>query len=398
MLLFKYELKKIFMKKTIIFVVLAFAIINFLQINSIYTEKSILANAGNPAWKTIYMELYPKFSGNMTNAKIDELLSLFRPLEKITSDHTASTATDNPNTFTGNVYGDYYLLRDLFVKPMEYMYTYHNTAGEIVRKAGENIDFYNSLGNRYECRKNENIKILFDNRSINEFAYTEAYMYYTSYDFSILLILLICIFGISNVFVREKESQMDTLLLTNISGGKKTISAKIRAVSIFVITISLCFSLFDFIGFMVSFGTAEGYSLPIFALKNFITSPLSVSLWQYVLLSAGIRALGIWALAMIFLLVSMIGKNALASFIINIALSFAAITIWSGFTYSENVFVKVINPFSLVYNNSLFSKTEFLNCFGIPILSFISAIVFGISFGILSITLIYKFSKRNAFC
>lgn len=66
----------------------------------------------------LYWQQYETFSGKITVDKINDLMDIYRPLELQTAELTASTATDNPNTFTGNVYSDYYFFWDCFVKPL----------------------------------------------------------------------------------------------------------------------------------------------------------------------------------------------------------------------------------------------------------------------------------------
>lgn len=97
---------------------------------------------------------------------------------------------------------------------------------------------------------------------------------------------------------------MDMLLLINSNGGKKTTLAKIVAVTLFVISVVIWFSALDYIGFALSFGTTEGYHLPLYAISNFSTAAVNCNLWPYVILSAVIRTIGVWTMSMVFLYLS----------------------------------------------------------------------------------------------
>ena len=60
---------------------------------------------------------------------------------------------------------------------------------------------------------------------------------------------------------------MNMLLLANSNGGKKTTLAKIVAVTLFVISVAIWFSVLDYIGFALSFGTTDGHNLPLSAIS-----------------------------------------------------------------------------------------------------------------------------------
>ncbi|MBJ6362490.1 hypothetical protein ACFOQM_14590 [Paenibacillus sp. GCM10012307] len=143
---------------------------------------------------------------------------------------------------------------------MRYAYDYKGYAHQVVAAAQRNVVFYESVGNDGEARKNKAIAERFQGRSISTFTYTEMYKYYVQYDFSALLVLFICIFGLMSVFVLEKETEMDTLLLTTTSGGFRTIGAKLIASFLFVSGISWWFWFADFIAFSVLFGSWDSAS------------------------------------------------------------------------------------------------------------------------------------------
>ena len=57
---------------------------------------------------------------------------------------TASTATDDPNTMTGNLYSDRNLLDKYFVQPMQYSYEYSGRSEQVANRARQNAA---SMGN-----------------------------------------------------------------------------------------------------------------------------------------------------------------------------------------------------------------------------------------------------------
>jgi hypothetical protein len=393
--LIKYEMKKHFFKRSILIVLLVFSIINIVKINNVYQENSFISKSSSTIWNEVYWRLYDRFGGTMTLEKIEQLLSIYRPLEKQTADLTASRAMDNPNTYTGNVYSDYYLLTGYYIEPMEYAYMYHSTANDIVQTAKENMTFYNEISNNYKYRENKIIASLFADRCINEFSYTEMYQYYLEYDFSSLLVLLICLYGLVSVFVSEKESDMDIIIITTVSGGRKTVISKIIASIIFVFFICLWFWLLDFSAFSFFFQSFEAASSPVYALKNFENSSVNFTLSQYSFLSALVKTAGIMIIGLSFLLVSSTSRNALFPFILNLVITGVAIFYQEIMSGSERILAKIANPFILVTNSELFKKIEFINFFGIPVISYAAAILFATIVGIILVLLILFTTRKN---
>ena len=396
--LIKYEFYKLFCKRSILVVLILFSVINLFKINSEFHSYSYLADGTDSrSWNSVYWKLYENYRGKITAEKINHLLSIYQPLAEAAADMTASTAKDNPDMMTGNIYSDMNILEKYYVKPMEYFYHYRTYVLKVAERAKENVSIYKERGQTYEMRKNSVIYNLYSGRNIKVFAYEEMYNYYLNYDFSGILVLFLCLYGVVSTFVCEKETQMDMLLLTNPNGGKKTTFAKIAAAALFVNSVAVWFSIVDYIGFAYFFGTTEGGNLPLYAVSNFSTAAVNCNLWQYSILSAVVRAVGVWTMSMVFLLISMFWQNALVPFVADLCTAFCFIITGASQSYFSNIWLKVINPYSLLANRILFSKTEFIGFAGYPIQSFLAAIVFAIIVGAVSITAMIILSKRNCY-
>ncbi|GAC40924.1 ABC transporter permease [Paenibacillus popilliae] len=393
-----FEYRKHFLKRSILVAVLLFSILNVAKIYSLYEDNSLLSASTDPLWKGLYWQMYTDFGGTMTDEKIKKLMSIYRPLANQTADHTASRTNDNPNTFTGNVYNDYYFFRWCYVLPMEYAYKYQKMAQDVVTAANDNMDFFTAVGNEYEYRKNAAIAERFTGRAIPDFSYTEMYQYYVHYDFSAFLVLLICLYGIVNVFVSEKETEMDALLLTAQSGGTKTVAAKLIATALYICLVCGWLWLLDFAAFSVMFGSWEGDSSPLYALENFANTPLNISLGQYALLSGVVKTAGMFVLGLAFLLVSCLFKNALLPYVISLFATFGCIFMQEAYTGSGHVLIKIINPFLLVVNRELFRNTEFVNLCGLPVPSFVTALLCAAAWGAVCVAGIAIAVRKNTFC
>lgn len=396
--LIRFEYRKHFVKPSILIALLVFSLISAFKFYGIYSENSLFARGRSMEQtaqiKQFYWDFYMDFGGKITPDKIEQLLDIYRPIEAKTADLTASTRTDDPNTYTGNVYTDYHFFRRCFVLPMEHDYMYQSYANEIVSAAQENMSFYQSVRNTYEYRKNAAIAESFSGRQIQGFAFTEMYQYYLHYDFSSFLAFLLCVYGLVGVFVSEKESEMDTLLLTTKQGGSKTIAAKLLSSAVFVIGVCTWFWLFDFIVFSAVFGSFEGAAAPLYAIKSFADTSLNLTLGQYALLSGAFKTVGMLALGVGILLLSSLFKNALIPFALSLAGAFGLIY-WQGiFTGSGYLWAKISNPFILMMNREYFRKTEFINLFDFPVPSYIMAtllaVLWGITFAVILLMTIRK--------
>ncbi len=395
-----FEYRKHFLKTSIIISVLLFSILNIIKIYGVYDSGIVRYSSllVEPEWKSLYWEMYEDFGGKITDEKIKKLMAIYQPLVEQTSDRTASTAENNKNTYTGNIYKDTLFFGSCFVRPMEYAYMYRNYANTVTAAAGENMALFTSLGNTYEYRKNSAIVDIFNGREIKDFTCSDMYQYYLYYDFSVVFVLLICLYSLMSVFISEKETEMDTFLLTSKCGGAKTVLAKILASIIFVCSVCLWFCLVDFIAFSSVFGlgSLKAASSPLYVLENFSNASVNISLGQYTLLSALIKIMGILLLSLFFLLVSCFFKNALLPFLINLTVVFGLIYLHEAFISSGHILLKIINPFTLIVNRGVFRQTEFLNVFNFPVISYVAVLLCAAVWGIVLISGIMIFVKKSA--
>lgn len=374
-----FEYRKHFAKPSVLIALLVFSLISIGKIYNIYTENSLFARGCDTQQsmqvKQLYWEFYSDFSGEITTDKIENLLAIYRPIEAKVADLTASTRNDDPNTYTGNIYTDYHFFRLCFVLPMQQDYLYQSYANKVVLAAKQNIGFYSAVNNQYESRKNTMIAECFSGRRVENFAFTEMYQYYLNYDFSSFLVLLLCIYGLVGVFVSEKQTEMDALLLTTKYGGTKTVVAKLLSSGLFVAGICIWFWMLDFFAFSAAFGSFKGALAPLYAVKNFADTPLNLSLGQYALLSGTVKTVGLLVLGAAVLLLSNLFKNVLFPFAISLLGAFVLIFGQAAFMGSGHLWAKVTNPFVLMVNRALFRKAEFVNLLGLPVPSYLAAML-----------------------
>lgn len=387
-----YECKKFFFKYSLLCLILVLLCANGMKIFSIQKETTYLLD---PLWVEVHGQLYEEYSGEMTVEKIEHLLSRFRLIESDISDFTASTRTDNPDTLTGNIYSDYYLYSWFFVEPMEYMWSYKYNTKEILEKSKENLSFYEKYGNQYKVRENEKIITLFQNREIVDFQYTELVNEYSHYEFSSVFVLLLLLYVSTTVFSYEYECKMDKILLTH--KNRSIILAKMVSITLLLLVIVLLFALFDLGCFILAYGTTEGFSLPFYALRDYSQSFFGGSILSYAFISTMMKFHGFFSISMIFLFVAQSIKKPLIIFLVNLLIGGILFAVQNSFENLSNVWIKAINPYSLVANNVLLGRCEFVNLLGFPVpLSFVATfltVFVGAFFGFI----IVSTSQQNMF-
>lgn len=362
----RFEFQKNFIKPSIVLAMLIFLLMDAFLIRSLHQKKSIFSLM--PEFRSAYETLYGTYRGAITDEKIEDLLAVYRPIESVTKSGMAGTECDS-NSLTYNSYSDELFLRWCFVDPIEYDYKYQHHAAKIVNNALENMELYQHVGNDYAYRQSERIAKLFSGRAITEFHYTEMYQYYLQYDFSVFFVLLICIYALVNVYVMEKESEMNLLLITTVNGNRREDISKIIASSLFVIGICFFFWIADFLFFGIFFGGFEGGSSPIYAVEYFENSPLELTLFQYSILSMALKTVGVLVFGLLVLLLSFFCKSALFPFVGSILMIGESLGLYAAKLPPLFDRITLWNPACLLVNRELFHGVNFVNWFGVPVLT-----------------------------
>lgn len=344
-----YEFRKHFIKLPVFAALAVFLLLNAIQISSAYRDKSVFSMI--PEWKADYDALYPVYGGSITEEKIKDLMARYRSLQAEGIRHP------------GSEYQDALMLQICFIRPMQYDYEYRQNASRMVGRALENVEFYQRAGNDYARRQNEQIAALFSGRWIPELRYTEMYQHYLQYDFSVFLVLLICIYGLVNVFVLEKETEMELILRTTVQGMRRSAAAKLLAAVLFTTGVSLLFWVSDFVLFGCLFGSFDGGSCPVYAIEYFEASPLSMSLFSYALVSMALKTTAVLLFGMVVLFLSCLCKNALLPFVGSILVIGGCLLAYAADLPS------LCNPVHLLVCREMFHWVDFINLGGASVLT-----------------------------
>ena len=353
------ECKKILMDRWFLLFVVVFLVLQVVSIFLLHSNSYTASLSKNE--KMAYYELYQKTMGEITKEKIEFLIKENNRLETQVLDRTYSTEFD-PDSYTGYVYSDYSMIHFHLYTPIKRLYEYNIKADEIVKRANENINFYEKNNNIYQSRLNKKISQKYGNRKITKFLELDgAESLLEGKVSAILLIVLLCILGI-HIWISERENGMIYLLQTSYMGRRKIVSTKLMAYEIVCVGLVILFMTAKFVISHILYGSAY-LTMPIYSIKGYEDTVLNSSIFIFYL----IKGLLIWlALTEILLFISAISirtKKKITAF-----LSIVIFLIFIFAIHNCNLeILKYINPMTLLFDSSLFTRFDYINISNYPI-------------------------------
>ncbi len=364
-----YELRKHFLTPVMAWMFLFLLIMDTLKLYSVYRESSLFSDSSLEEFKEAYGELYPVYSGEITVEKINSLLEIYSPIYETVQSQTASTKEDE-NSYTYNVYSDELFFRKCFLEEMEYDYTYRLYAAEIVSEARENMDFYEEWGNVYEYRRNLYLARAFYGREIKDFYNTEMYQSLLYYDFSAILLLMLMVYGCASVFVKEEETEMKYIVRTSQGGQGRTYLAKVFSALLFLVVAGVLLNVWDYCLFALWFGGTESAASPLYAIRGFQDTILTLTMGQGYMLLSALKITGICVFCMMFLLFSLAARKGMAAFLLNFVSIMMCVSAYDYIYNSGHLW----NPVSLISGRNLILRSDFINLAGYPVPQYMIAV------------------------
>ena len=379
----KYELKKIWGKQIFIIAFVLFIVFDVCKIVS--------QNYENDSFSKARAELYSQVEGVWDMENIDYVVSTYQKDSDIISAGNYSTEPNQPGTVTGYIFGDFGLFSELYEK-MNYMYNYGSAMEETLRRASENVDFYNSVENNFKAKESKKIISMYSGRSIPKFYDTDGAFAYISYDLSSVMIIMLIILAVSPVFTYEKETEMQLLLRTSARGRFPLIWTKILVSVLTAVVITSVFTAVDIVTFTIVY-KINCFGIPLYSIAEFKNTPLDVSIGAYIAVQFAYKLLGMIVISLVFLVVSVFSPDDIISFCICFAISL--FLIMTKFSYS---------PINLVSSRDLFAKFETVNISGFPVMEYLFLLFIALLFLSLLVCVIcltgrkmrlHKFSLKN---
>lgn len=364
MALWGLEFRKMFLKRSMLILAAVLLVVNGFKIisGSKYNLKVNL-NFNDSS----YDEFQKSIEGEMTDEKTKQIIEGH---EK----YLWSMQSGEPDS----EYLNHYIAYKLYV----WQYEYHFRMSEIIDSAKENVEFYNAVGNNLSAKENELIVKNYDNRFISSYCNSEDVEILFDYDFSTLMLLIVSLFFSMQLFYNEKQTGMDTLLLTNHKGRKILPVIKISTLLAAIVLVSFLFYAEDVIIHSIIYHI-NGWANPVYAVTSHEFCIFSGSIFEYYLLTCLIKVGAVFTASLLFSFVSMLIAGKIMPAMINLLLIFGGLLLSEG---HANISLSVmVNPVVMMQPDGFlkeFNAIRFGNVSVTAITAAVLLIVFYIAFGI----------------
>lgn len=379
-----FEMRKSWLKVSTFIFLFIFLGLNFFRLNDFC--RSYYKTYGN--FQTPYFRLYETVCGEITEEKLNPFKIRSGELEAEIMTQTYSTEYDPEKyIYTGYAHGDFSLYSLMISPEISYAATYANTSNKIAAKAAESYSFYKEMGNDYESRKNAMIYNLYSDRGISEYRATNWANAYFSYDFSSLLCIILLILGLSSNFTRERESGMEQLI-SAYGKTKSTVISKVISSIVFCLILTIAFTFSDLMA-VDRFLVIKNINMPIYSAELFEFTPFNITFAEAVLVCAGLRLLGLFAISLLVMAISKFMPNTIAATVS----AFAAVLFLIFLSLISDSF---FNPIGLLTPKKYLEKFGVMNLFGRPVLVIYGTIICAVLLSLAFIAVIAFRRKTNA--
>ena len=142
------EARKGILRRYTLIALALFLCLNTVKIIADYHAGEIRPVAANTSgMQAGYDTIYERIKGPITEEPVRFLTSEYQRLDALTADGTYSREPQE-GTYSGYIFGDYYLLHSYFYPHMEYSVKYSSDMEEILAQAKENMTFYQAVTQR----------------------------------------------------------------------------------------------------------------------------------------------------------------------------------------------------------------------------------------------------------
>lgn len=295
-----FEIKKMWSHKYLIPVVIVLIALVLFPILRIYSYNKVFVDKER--------EFYAKYGGILTEQSHREITDMVN--------------SDDINTYdeNGNLLGvDVgFIVADYAMSDISYMISYRNTQESIVSKAQENAQFYEERGYTYLSRLNEQIADKYSSYSQPWLVSSRDWdSSLTNFYYTVLAIILVMLLT-ANIFTREKESKMDSVIRASYSGTKTVFASKIAATAISSFGVMLFFAIVNFIA-QYATTCLYGMDAPFKSISSFGYSSFDMKIWQVLLLFVLLTCVASMLFGVLFALISSFCKRSFLSVVISLA-------------------------------------------------------------------------------
>ncbi len=341
--LLKHELFKLFMKKSLLFTLIAFIL---------FLATIFLINSSLQKEVTTPKELI----GPITEGKLKMIEEKWKVLNKKLGDNSLSTLSPAEQ----KQFFDYYSFRS----SGEYIVKNKKLAPEQVKADLDKLTPED--GYAYKAKKLEYDMI----SNVPEPSYENNHSwkrFISNYkELASICIVVYMLLGLSSIFSEEYATGMANFISSS-KNGKKIVTAKLLVSIIFIIFTTVVFTLI--IGLTYFIGGATGGETNLQSFSPYLFSPFHLQLWEYFIFQFFACLVGSIAFGMVVLLLSVITRSSMLTFFIGLVIFEAPLILDE--LFGEKVeWIQTVTLFG--YNRfvseNLIVQFKAFNIFGTPVL------------------------------
>lgn len=309
----------------------------------------------NNQWE-LYKKMHDQLDGELKSEKIYFVAEEFSRLGEIVNQGTYSTKYQL-DTYTGFVFGDYVMITNYFYKPMKYAILYESMVNHIVEKAEENISFYTTYSNNFEKEKNKVISKAYTGRKITIFYDTKPWEKLFTYRFSDFLILCLILLGFVPIFVYERDTKMDVLILSSRKGKLTMTMAKALSIFLFILFLNIVFAIFNYLEIKLLYGLCDS-GIPLYSVEAFQNTPLNYSVGEFYYFSIILKIIGLFSFGMLICVCSSVFQYVIYPYMFSVLFLVSGLYV-SGYLASVEswkMWVSMLSPFTLMKGEQLCSN------------------------------------------
>lgn len=359
------EMKKIFSQK---FVLAVLCILLFVNIFNAY--QTVVDSSDYWELKNAYDKMYALAQGEITQESVGRIISYRDKLE-----NSVETG-EKIETFLANAGTDLLHINNI-IEELTDIYNYNGKITSLKDNIKLQREVLGEKNNTYLERVNDKIDSTYSQRKITHFYNSKGFAAYFDYDFSSFLVLLIVILACSSVFAGEKESGVSALISGTVNGRTKLSFSKKLSCVFFIAAVSIIFFISDFAVFYFATGM-RGLSLPLYALKGYEYTPLTMSIGVFMFVTAIIKILGFIYIGMIVCAFSSFINKSYAVFGAGLAGTFILMYI-SSYSNEKTAFFNLINPINLLTNRNMFNSFSVTNILNYPFNKYTVTLIFSLA-------------------
>lgn len=346
-----YELKKIFNKKSLCWGIVIFMFINIINISINIDNYSGTMDDFNRGWQIIYKNI----KGPITDEKITYLENYYNNmLEK------SNTTKKSDEFLSGYSYGDMNIALE-HLENIKNAVKYKSDAESISKSTKAYSNYFHNVGNTYMEHYYNKVSNYYNKRAIDNYYDYSGINRFLNYNFSSILVLMLCVLYSSVIFSEEKSSGMFDLIYTSFNGKKNNTKNKILTIFIFVFVLQALFEICDFITFSC-FYNMDGIFTELYCIEDYKYTPLNIKIISFVFLRFLYKFTGFITISTICATISKLFDNFYSSIISYITLLLLIFS--SGF---DSIKILSLNPIYCIQCYYLFNKINLMNFFNVPI-------------------------------